>query len=343
MARARRGIRKWRFASALGATRGRILATAADRKPAARRHRRRLRRAARDVARAGPASSLSPADLRVAGDVTIDRTVLLFGLGLSTVTGPAVWPGAGQADEPLNVNDDLKQSARGATSGRQRRLRARARRGRNRAVARPARRRRADDPQLHPGAARASGLRSGAGADARYRACVDALPTPAQRAEFWERVVRAVGQVPGVQRAAAISRLPLLPGNSTRGLAIKDVPPERRRPSANYRTASPDYFGVMGIPLLRGRAFEDGDREGRPSVAIISARWRSGTGRSRSDRPALSDRRARPDTPSSASSATSDRPRSKLAPQPTFYVPYRQDALPSMTFVAENAGGARQR
>ena len=107
-------------------------------------------------------------------------------------------------------------------------------------------------------------------ADGGHRACRRRATTPAQRAEFWERAFEAVRQVPGIQRAAAISRLPLLPGNSTRGLAIKDVPPNVQA-TANYRTASPDYFGVMGIPLLRGRIFEDADREGRPMVAIVSS------------------------------------------------------------------------
>jgi putative ABC transport system permease protein len=164
--------------------------------------------------------------------------------------------------------------------------------------------------------------------------------TPAQRAEFWERVVRAVSQVPGVQRAGAVSRLPLLPGNSTRGLAIKDVPPNVQA-TANYRTAAPDYFGVMGIPLLRGRWFEDGDREGRPRVAIISSSMaqRYWTGRDPIGQHFQIDV---PGPEYTVVGVVGDvRSASlELAPQPTLYVPYRQDAFPSMVIVVKTPAAA---
>ena len=97
----------------------------------------------------------------------------------------------------------------------------------------------------------------------------------------------------------------------------------------------------MGIPLLRGRPFEDGDREGRPRVAIISSSMAQRyLDRSRSDRPALSDRRARSGIHDRRRRRRRSGPhRSNCAPQPTLYVPYRQDAFPSMTIVAENVGG----
>jgi putative ABC transport system permease protein len=39
---------------------------------------------------------------------------------------------------------------------------------------------------------------------------------------------------------------------------------------AGYRVASEDYFRVMGIPLIRGRMFEDSDGPDAPHVAVIS-------------------------------------------------------------------------
>ena len=39
--------------------------------------------------------------------------------------------------------------------------------------------------------------------------------------------------------------------------------------SALFQAASGDYFGTMGIPLLRGRLFDDQDIEGRTLVAVI--------------------------------------------------------------------------
>ena len=40
--------------------------------------------------------------------------------------------------------------------------------------------------------------------------------------------------------------------------------------SAIYYLVSPNYFQTMGIPLLKGRAFTDQDRDGTPRVAIIN-------------------------------------------------------------------------
>jgi putative ABC transport system permease protein len=38
----------------------------------------------------------------------------------------------------------------------------------------------------------------------------------------------------------------------------------------NFETVTPDYFRTMRIPLPRGRAFDEHDRDGQPGVAIVS-------------------------------------------------------------------------
>jgi putative ABC transport system permease protein len=163
--------------------------------------------------------------------------------------------------------------------------------------------------------------------------------TQALRAEFWERTRRALRDTPGVQLAGATSRLPLLPGNSTRGLAIRGLSPSVQA-DADYRTASPDYFAVMGISLLRGREFNDADREDRPPVAIVSqlAAERFWPGRDPIGQtfqidvpgPAYAVVGVAADVHSASLEA---------APQPTVYVPYRQDAFPFMTFVLKSPLG----
>jgi putative ABC transport system permease protein len=41
-------------------------------------------------------------------------------------------------------------------------------------------------------------------------------------------------------------------------------------PSLNLESIHPNYFATLGVPLLRGRGFTDADRQGAPTVAIVS-------------------------------------------------------------------------
>jgi predicted permease len=47
------------------------------------------------------------------------------------------------------------------------------------------------------------------------------------------------------------------------------VPPENKQPVALATTVTPDYLKVMGIPLRRGRFFDDRDRMGAEFVIVI--------------------------------------------------------------------------
>ncbi len=147
-------------------------------------------------------------------------------------------------------------------------------------------------------------------------------PTAAQKADFWQRTLEALREVPGVELAGGTSRLPLLPGNSTRGLMIRDLPPNVQA-NAHYRTASPDYFRAMGIRLLRGRAFEEADREGRPLVAVVSA---SAAQRFWPNRDPIGERFSINDPQITVVGVVGDVHSASLdsLPQPTVYVPYRR-------------------
>jgi len=92
---------------------------------------------------------------------------------------------------------------------------------------------------------------------------------------------------------------------------------------------------------LRGRPFEDGDREGRAMVAIVSSSmaqryWpgRDATGQQfqiNVPGPEYTIVGVVGDVRSASL---------ELAPEPTFYVPYRQDAFPSMTIVLKTSASA---
>ena len=96
-------------------------------------------------------------------------------------------------------------------------------------------------------------------------------PEKPQRAAFFDEATRAVSAVPGVRAASMINPLPFA-GDEHYFFALEgqSTADPNRLPVASYFRAGSDYFRVMGIPLLRGRAFDARDREGAPPVAIIN-------------------------------------------------------------------------
>jgi predicted permease len=77
--------------------------------------------------------------------------------------------------------------------------------------------------------------------------------------------------MPGVQYVGAGGNIPM-GGSSGASLNIEHRPMEGARlPEVRYGVASDDYFSALGIPFVRGRAFNSADRESVPPVAIISA------------------------------------------------------------------------
>jgi len=83
--------------------------------------------------------------------------------------------------------------------------------------------------------------------------------TQEQRVGFYDRAVAAVRQVPGVTAAALVSRLPYSGRNDARfkieGRPVSDA---QLLPSAEVRLVSPDYFRTMAIPVLQGETMPDG-------------------------------------------------------------------------------------
>jgi predicted permease len=96
------------------------------------------------------------------------------------------------------------------------------------------------------------------------------------RVRFFDRLLSSLGEIRGVEAAAFIVKLPLsgesqvnsihLDGGS--GSALD--PATREMIFVNVRDISPEYFRAMGMALVKGRIFEQRDRE--HPVAIVSAR-----------------------------------------------------------------------
>ncbi len=96
--------------------------------------------------------------------------------------------------------------------------------------------------------------------------------TPKQWAAFTEELMMRLAAQPGMQDSAIAGPLPMVDCCITLAFQIVGNPPRQAgtADTANYVPASPHYFSVMGIPLLRGRLFNESDFSSSPPVALIS-------------------------------------------------------------------------
>ncbi|MHB1222823.1 MAG: ABC transporter permease, partial [Gemmatimonadaceae bacterium] len=104
-----------------------------------------------------------------------------------------------------------------------------------------------------------------------------ALPTSraadsVRRVEFYDRVLAGVQGIPGVAAAAYTSGLPMVLTGGIGGVELpgREPPRDRRANDVSLRWVTPRFFDVLGVPILQGRGLEDGDRAGRPLVAVGS-------------------------------------------------------------------------
>ncbi len=95
---------------------------------------------------------------------------------------------------------------------------------------------------------------------------------PTQRVEFFDQALSRLSSLPGVTGAATTTFLPYIFANTNQDFSIEGRPwtsaAETR--SANTEIVSPNYFRVMGIPLIQGREFTEEDAAGKPEVVLIS-------------------------------------------------------------------------
>jgi len=82
---------------------------------------------------------------------------------------------------------------------------------------------------------------------------------------YYREILKRVKMLPGIKAAAIVNNLPLSGVSTSLTFDLGDADSE-----SSARTISPEYFAVMGIPLIAGRTFTDSDRTGAPDVAIIN-------------------------------------------------------------------------
>ncbi len=93
-------------------------------------------------------------------------------------------------------------------------------------------------------------------------------------AAFYSALLEKTAATPGIKEVAAATALPSQPTDSNGGFWIAghpDPPPgDYITQSALFMTASPNYFHVVGIPIVKGRDFNEHDTPGAPLTCIVS-------------------------------------------------------------------------
>jgi putative ABC transport system permease protein len=106
----------------------------------------------------------------------------------------------------------------------------------------------------------------------------------ARQRQFLDELTARLRDLPGVANVGGVNTLPLRGGGSNGTFLVLARPDEQidfsqvpllmkdpdRSGYADFRVASADYFRAMGIPLLRGRLFDDRDGPDAPHAAVVS-------------------------------------------------------------------------
>jgi predicted permease len=85
-----------------------------------------------------------------------------------------------------------------------------------------------------------------------------------------ERLVERVRRIAGVESASFANILPLGTDASATRLRVEGADGNVVGARTYVNSVAADYFATLGIPFVRGRDFNAGDRQGAPPVAIVT-------------------------------------------------------------------------
>ncbi len=96
-----------------------------------------------------------------------------------------------------------------------------------------------------------------------------AYPDVTAQTALFDRVLERVQALPGVTSAGLVTELPFTVPASTWSFLPEGSTPQFDQIGVHWNPASTGYFQTMGIPLRRGRLFDDRDRIGDGRVVVI--------------------------------------------------------------------------
>ena len=237
--------------------------------------------------------ALAPSDLPRLDEVSLSWPVLAFAMALSAIV--AIGLGLVTAARPRGVILATRSRTQAAARSA-RRASARAARSSSHSSPRPLCC--SSAPRCSAGVCFACCPSIPASARTASSRWISACRTPndpavkARLSPFYADIFTRLRAIPGVEDVAAANAVPMdggLPDGMFAVIAPREAPSKmedvgrlfqqkERTGTADFCAASPAYFHALGIPLIRGRLFDDRDELGQPHVALVNqalarSRW----------------------------------------------------------------------
>ena len=94
---------------------------------------------------------------------------------------------------------------------------------------------------------------------------------PVRHVAFFDGLLEAIRRVPGVRRVSLTTAAPTVDGRPDGASKIRGEPSDGGEAISNeFSVVGPGFFTVLGIPIVAGRDFSDGDGLGTEYVAVVS-------------------------------------------------------------------------
>ena len=88
--------------------------------------------------------------------------------------------------------------------------------------------------------------------------------------DFYERLTAAAASIPGVEAVVMADALPADGNFGQDGWFFENATEPEQSSSVFFSAVSPNFFPIMGIPIIEGRGFTEGDTPGQPPVVVVN-------------------------------------------------------------------------